>query len=130
MADERRKGYDHPHYPAGTKRYVQFLELVDDPALIEEYKMWHSAEHIWPEIPKGIKEVGILDMELFLFGNHLCMIVETPADFDWDKQMSILSKLERQEEWEKFVDRWQLCKPGQASSEKWQLMERVFCLPK
>lgn len=126
--DRRREGYSHPHYPAGTKRYVQFLDLVDNPQLIEEYKWQHSPEHIWPEIPKGIKEVGILDMELFLFENHLCMIVETPADFDWDTQMNKLATLERQAEWEKFVDKWQLCKPGQQSSEKWQMMERVFRL--
>ena len=126
---QKKQGYKNREYPFPTKKYVQSLDIRDDPELIEEYKYWHNPKHIWPEIPKGIREVGILNMEIFLLENHLVMVVETPADFDWDTQMSKLAKLEKQEEWERFVDKYQLTKPGQASAEKWQLMERIFELP-
>ena len=106
------------------------LDLVDDPELIEEYKMYHSQPYLWPEVMRGIKEVGILDMEIYLLGNHMFMIVETPIDFDWDSAFEKLAKLERQAEWEEFVGKYQVVKPHQTSSEKWQLMERIFFLPK
>lgn len=64
------------------KRYCQTLELKDDEKLIEEYAYWHSSEHFWPEIGRGIREVGILDMEIYRLGNRLFMIIETPDDFD------------------------------------------------
>lgn len=111
------------------KRYCQTLDLKDDPALIEEYAYWHSPEHIWPEIPEGIRAVGILDMEIYRLGNRLCMIVETPDDFDWDSAFARLATMDRQAEWEDFVGKFQQASAGSASSEKWQLMERIFKLP-
>ena len=111
------------------KRYCQTLDLKNDPELIKTYRHWHSKEHIWPEIPKGIREVGILNMEIYLLGNRLFMIVETPADFDWDSAFGRLATLERQAEWEAFVDKFQQSKAGAASDEKWQRMEQIFQLP-
>ena len=37
------------------KRYCQTLDLKEDEQLIKEYCYWHSPEHIWPEIPEGIR---------------------------------------------------------------------------
>ena len=96
------------------KRYCQSLDLKEDPELIREYEYWHSAEHIWPEIPAGIRAVF--------------MIVETDDDFDWDAAFGRLATLDRQAEWEDFVSRFQKAEPGSASSEKWQLMKPVFKL--
>ena len=110
------------------KRYCQSLDLKEDPELIREYEYWHSAEHIWPEIPAGIRAVGIRDMEIYRHGVHLFMIVETDDDFDWDAAFGRLTTLDRQAEWEDFVSRFQKAEPGSASSEKWQLMQPVFKL--
>ncbi|OHT04119.1 hypothetical protein TRFO_06423 [Tritrichomonas foetus] len=125
-----KAGYPEEPYKQPFKRYCQTLDLKDDPKLIEEYKHWHSPEYNWPEIPAGIKAVGILSMEIYILGNRLFMIVETPADFEWDSAFAKLSKMERQAEWEDFVAKFQMAKPGAASAEKWQLMERIFTLPK
>lgn len=111
------------------KRYCQTLDLKDDETLIQEYMYWHSPEHSWPEISKGIREVGILDMEIYRLGNHLFMIVETPDDFDWDTAFARLATLDRQAEWEAFVAKYQQVAPGATSAEKWQLMDRIFKLP-
>lgn len=59
------------------KRYCQTLDLKEDEQLIKEYCYWHSPEHIWPEIPEGIRAVGILNMEIYRLGTRLFMIVET-----------------------------------------------------
>ena len=56
------------------------------------------------------------------------MIVETPDDFNWDEAFARLATLDRQAEWEAFVDKFQKSAPGSSSSEKWQLMDRIFKL--
>lgn len=111
-----------------TKRYVQTLNLSDDPAMIEEYKKWHSKEHHWKEIRDGIREVGILEMEIYICGTTLVMIADTPKDFDWQTAMDRLASLPRQAEWEAFVARLQKCDPNARSDEKWMMMTRMFYL--
>lgn len=118
------------NYGQPVKRYVQILDLRNDPGLIEAYKLQHSEAHMWPEIMEGIKKVGILEMELYIQGDRLVMIVETPLDFDWDTAMAELAALPRQQEWETWNAQYQLCNPGDTSDEKWKLMERMFHLYK
>lgn len=98
------------------------------PALIEAYQRIHSSTEAWPEIRKGIREVGILEMEMYISGSQVFMIVETPLDFDWDTAMEKLSHLPRQQEWEDYVARFQQCTVGSSSKQKWKLMERMFYL--
>ena len=109
------------------KRYCQTLDLKDDEALIQEYCYWH--QHIWKEIPEGIRAVGIQNMEIYRLGTRLFMIVETPDDFQWNDAFARLATMDRQAEWEAFVGKYQQASPGSTSSEKWQLMEQIFKLP-
>lgn len=111
-----------------VKRYCQTLSLKNNPELIAEYRKIHSREHAWPEIREGIRSVGILEMEIYISGTLLFMIVETPLGFDWDSAMERLAHLPRQAEWEDYVARFQECAPGSTSSQKWKLMERMFYL--
>lgn len=108
------------------QRFCLTLELHNDPDLIEEYKFWHTPENIWPEIPDGIKSVGIEKMEIYLLGTHLFMIIEAGADFNFDRDMEKLSLLPRQKEWEQFVARFQKVVPNANSSEKWKMMDRIY----
>ena len=123
-----KNGYPVQEYHGPVKRYCQTLDLRDNPELIAEYRRRHSQEHIWKEIPEGIRQVGILEMEIYLLGTRLFMIVETPTDFDWDTAMARLGTLPRQDEWEDYMAEFQLVKAGMSSAEKWQLMERIFHL--
>ena len=122
------EGYHVKEYGQPVKRYVQTMDLKDDPELIAEYKRRHSQEEAWPEIRAGIREVGILDMQIFILGTRLVMIVETPLDFDWDSAMARLATLPRQQEWEEYMACFQNCDPSATSDEKWQMMERMFHL--
>ncbi len=115
-------------YGQPVKRYVQTMELKDDPELIAEYRRRHSEAESWKEIRDGIREVGILDMQIFIHGTRLVMIVETPLDFDWETAMARLATLPRQQEWEDYMAIFQDCKPGSTSDEKWQMMDRMFYL--
>ena len=122
------EGYGVKEYGQAVKRYVQTMELKDDAALIAEYQRRHSKGEAWPEILEGIRQVGILDMQIFILGTQLVMIVETPLDFDWDSAMARLATLPRQQEWEDYMAIFQQCKPGATSDEKWQMMRRMFYL--
>lgn len=108
------------------KRFCQTLRLKEDRELIRQYTEVHR--QIWPEIKAGIREVGILDMEIYIHGNTLFMIVETTDDFDWVKDNQRLATLPRQAEWEAYVSRFQQATASATSTEKWQLMERIFKL--
>ena len=120
------EGYHVKEYGQPVKRYVQTMDLKDDPELIAEYKRRHSQAEAWPEIQAGIREVGILDMQIFILGTRLVMIVETPIDFEWDRAMARLATLPRQQEWEDYMAIFQQCAEGATSDEKWQMMERMF----
>lgn len=122
------EGYIQTLSGGKVKRYVQTLDISNDPQLIAEYRKWHSEEHNWPEIREGIRQVGILEMEIYITGNRLVMIVDAPADFDWQDAMNRLATQPRQAEWEAFVARFQGCSADARSDEKWQPMERMFRL--
>ncbi|PTL32782.1 L-rhamnose mutarotase [Prevotella sp. oral taxon 376] len=122
------QGYKVKEFGQPVKRYVQILSLMDEPELIRQYRYAHSKEGFWPEIKEGIRTVGILEMELYIYGNTEVMIVETPLDFDWNTAMGKLAGLPRQQEWEDFVGRFQVCPEGSTSDEKWHKMDRMFYL--
>ena len=124
----KTEGYKVKSYSQPVKRYCQTLSLRDNPELIEAYRKAHSKEESWPEIRAGIREVGIVELEIYILGSKLFMIVETPLNFDWDKAMAKLATLPRQAEWEEYVAKFQQCAEGATSDEKWQMMERMFYL--
>ncbi|WP_372772075.1 L-rhamnose mutarotase [Mangrovibacterium sp.] len=108
------------------KRYCKTLLLQNDPQLIEAYKEVHAKGQAWPEITQGMKDVGILDMEIYICENRLFMIMDTVADFDHNKAMTELGGKPRQSEWETYVSRFQRTSADASADEKWQLMERIY----
>ena len=125
---EKNEGYRVKQYNGPVKRFCQTLDLKDNPELIAEYRRRHSHGEAWSEIMEGIREVGILEMEIYLVETRLFMIVETPVDFDWDSAMERLAKLPRQQEWEDYMSEFQQAPPGASSDEKWRMMDRIFHL--
>lgn len=128
MSETPQTGYQARTHHKPVKRYCQTLDLRDDPALIAEYRRLHSEQGVWREILDGIRSVGILEMEIYLLGTRLFMIVETAPDFDWTSAMARLATLPRQADWEELTGRYQQALPGASSAEKWKLMERIFHL--
>ena len=53
------EGYIQKLSDGKTKRYVQYLEIINDPELISMYRKWHSEEYHWKEIRDGIRDVGL-----------------------------------------------------------------------
>lgn len=121
-------GYKVKKFDFPTKRYCQTLDLRNDPALIETYHKLHAHDGIWPEILEGIKKAGVLEMEIYLLGTRLFMIVELPADANWDDVMKRMASYPRQAEWETLTAQYQQANENATSDEKWKLMERIFHL--
>ena len=126
----KENGYVVQEYKVPVKRYCQTMDLKDNPELIAEYVKRHSEAEAWPEIRAGIREVGILEREIYILGTRLFMIVETPLDFDWETAMARLATLPRQAEWEAYMSIFQQADATATSAEKWQLMDRMFYLYK
>ena len=121
----------HMEYPStreytSYKRFCKTLTLENDPELIDDYKKVHGPGAVWPEITKGMREVGILDMEIYITGTRLFMIMDTIPDFDHDSAMKELAAKPRQSEWEAFVSRFQKTSADASAEEKWQLIERIY----
>ena len=108
------------------KRYCQLLNLPDDPELIKGYIREH--QHVWREIQDGIRQVGIIDMQIYLLGNQSFMIMDTVDECDFEADNARLATLPRQAEWEAHVAKYQGCDPNAVSTAKWQLMEKIFQL--
>lgn len=128
MQAEIKQGYPVKRFDGATKRYCQTLDLRNDPELIATYRKLHSQEGIWPEIMEGIRKAGILEMEIYLLGTRLFMIVEMPEELQWDEVMQRMGSYPRQAEWEALSARYQQADSNAGSAEKWKLMERIFHL--
>lgn len=114
----------YTHY----KRFCKTLTLEDDPQLIEDYKKVHAAGAGWSEITQGMMDVGILDMEIYLAGSRLFMIMDTEPDFDHERAMTELATKPRQSEWEAYVSKFQRTSAEASADEKWQVIERIYKL--
>ena len=108
------------------KRYCLALDLQDDPKLIAEYKRYH--QKIWPEITKSIKDTGIEDMEIYLLGTRLFMIMEVNDKFSFDAKAKADRANPKVREWEELMWKFQKPLPNARPGEKWLLMERIFKL--
>lgn len=128
MKIDLTEGYAVKKFDGPTKRFCQTLDLRDNPELIATYRKLHAQDGIWPEIIQGIRQVGILEMEIYLLGTRLFMIVEMAESTDWNTAMSQLATLPRQAEWEELTARYQQASANAGSAEKWKLMERIFHL--
>jgi L-rhamnose mutarotase len=109
-----------------TRRYCLTLDLKDDPELIAQYKRYH--QEIWPEITQSIKCAGIEDMEIYLLGTRMFMIMEVNEEFSFDAKASADRLNPEVEEWEKLMWTFQKPLPEAKPGEKWLLMERIFKL--
>jgi len=109
-----------------SKRYCLGLDLKDSPQLIEEYKRHH--QKVWPEITQSIRDSGIEDMEIYLLGTRLFMIMEVNDRFSFEAKARADQNNPKVQQWENLMWKFQQPLPQARPGEKWILMERVFKL--
>lgn len=107
-------------------RFCLTLDLKNDPKLIAEYKRHH--QQVWPEIIQSIKESGIEDMEIYLLGTRMFMIMEVSEEFDFEAKTEADRRNPKVQEWEDLMWRFQKALPQAKPGEKWIPMERIFKL--
>jgi L-rhamnose mutarotase len=109
-----------------NKRYCLTLALKDDQTLIAEYRRYH--ERIWPEITSSIKDSGILDMEIYLLGTRMFMIMEVDDRFSFETKAAADRANPKVREWEELMSKFQKPLAQAKRGEKWLLMEQIFKL--
>ena len=111
-----------------TKRYCLTLDLKDDPRLIAEYKQHHTQGQAWPEITKSIRDSGIEDMEIYLLGTRMFMIMDANENFSFEAKAKADRLNQKVQEWEELMWRFQQPLAQAAEGEKWMLMQKIFTL--
>ena len=109
-----------------SRRFCFGLDLKDDPALIAEYRKYH--EKIWPEITQSIKDSGIEDLEIYLLGTRMFMIMEVNQSFSFEQKAKADEQDPRVQAWEQLMWKFQQALPEAKPGEKWLRMERIFKL--
>ena len=109
-----------------NRRFCFTLDLKTDPQLIDEYKRYHNK--IWPEITASIKDSGIEDMEIYLLGTRMFMIMEVNESFSFEKKSKADQQNPRVQEWEQLMWKFQQTLAQAEPGEKWLRMERIFKL--
>lgn len=110
----------------GMKRYCFALDLIDDEKLINEYQQYHAA--IWPEIAESIKSAGVDDLEIYLLGTRLFMIMEVNETFSFEAKVASDLANPKVQEWENLMWNYQKALPQAKPGQKWILMDRIFKL--
>ena len=108
------------------KKHCFALDLVDDAKLIEDYKVAH--QKVWPEIIKSIKDSGIEDLEIYLVGNRLFMIMVVNDSFSFEQKNNMDANNLKVQEWETLMWNYQQALPMAKEGEKWMLMDKIFQL--
>jgi L-rhamnose mutarotase len=100
--------------------------LKDDPRLIAEYRRYH--EKIWPEITQSIKAAGVEDMQIYLLGTRMFMIMDVNGGFSFAAKAEADRLDPKVQEWENLMWKFQRPLPPAQPGEKWMLMEPIFKL--
>ena len=108
------------------KRHCFSLDLINDPKLISEYKKYH--EKIWPEITNSIKSAGIENLDIYLAGNRLFMVMEVNNSFSFEKKTAMDLANSKVQEWENLMWKYQQKLPFAKEGEKWILMDNIYQL--
>ena len=107
-------------------RAVLAVDLKNDPALIAAYVDYH--QRVWPEVIASLRGVGIRQLDIYILGLRLVMIVETDGR---DLQQALAAHMAvggRVAQWEALMKSMQQPPPGAKPGDWWTHMRPVFRL--
>jgi L-rhamnose mutarotase len=109
------------------KRYAQTLNIKDDPETIARYVEHHRA--VWPEVERGLRDIGIERMLIWRLGRRLFMLMETVDRFDPERDFARYTDSDpRIREWQSLMESLQEPVAEAAPGEWWAQMELVYGL--
>jgi L-rhamnose mutarotase len=107
-------------------RHCLTLDLKNDETAISEYKRYHVK--IWPEVRDSLIEAGVLDMEIYLMGTRMFMIMDVNDVFSLSAKAAADRVNAKVQEWEAIMHDFQE-KLAESGPEQWWVeMDRVFNL--
>ena len=109
-----------------TTRTVLTVDLKDDDAAIESYTAHHR--RVWPEVLAGLREAGIRDMDIYLLGRRLVMVVESEGPDFRRCFAAYFASHPKVTEWETLMRSILTPVPGAAPGDWWAPMDPVFSL--
>lgn len=107
-------------------RHCLTLDLQDDPQKIAEYKRYH--EKIWPEVRDSLIHSGVTDMEIYLVGTRMFMIMDVDDAFSIEKKAEMDRANPKVGEWEALMANFQAVPEGADPVRRWAVMQKVFDL--
>jgi L-rhamnose mutarotase len=108
-------------------RSVLTLDVRDDPEAIAAYRRHHA--EAWPEVVRSLKAAGVVEMDIYLLGTRLVMIVELQDGLDLQHVFDAhRTSNPRVAEWEQLMLTLQQRAPGAPADQWWAVMEPVFQL--
>lgn len=107
-------------------RHCLTLDLKDDAEAIAEYKRYHVK--IWPEVRDSLRDAGISEMEIYLAGTRLFMIMDVNDGFTLAAKAAADAANAKVQEWETIMSKFQQPLPQSRPGQRWVVMERVFNL--
>ena len=109
------------------RRHVFTLNLKDDPGVADRYTRHHR--DVWPEVQASLREAGVEQMDIYLLGRRLVMVVEMRDGLDYRTAFaSHASSSQRVAEWERLMTSLQEPAAEARAGEWWAAMEPVFHL--
>lgn len=109
-------------------RHCFALDLKDQPELIERYKQHHQPGQVWPEILDSIKGSGIENLDIYLTGNRLFMVMEVDHSFNMQAKAKADLANPKVQAWETLMWQFQQKLPWAEEGQKWIEMEAIFNL--
>ena len=101
------------------------LELEDNIELLNTYKEIHKPHKVWPQIIENMNTIGIKDMELYLYNNTAFLIMDTPSNYNEQKDGEKWAHLPKEKEWQEYVAKFQKVDSKSKAIEKWKTMTLI-----
>lgn len=108
-------------------RYVFTLNLRDEPGIVDTYRRYHR--DVWPEVRDSLRRAGVEEMDIYLLGRRLVMVVDMRDGLDYRAAFeSHVSSNERVAQWERLMTSLQEPAAEARAGQWWAAMEPVFHL--
>jgi L-rhamnose mutarotase len=108
-------------------RHVFTVNLKDEPGIVETYIRHHR--EVWPEVQASLRQVGVAQMDIYLVGRRLVMVVEMRDGLDYRTAFKThAASTPRVAEWERLMKSLQEPPAEARAGEWWAVMEPVFHL--
>jgi L-rhamnose mutarotase len=110
-----------------SSRYVFTINLKANPGIAVTYARHHR--DVWPEVQTSLRQAGVEQMDIYLLGRRVVMVVEMRDGVDYRTAFaSHASSSPRVAEWERLMKSLQEPATEAGADEWWAAMKPVFHL--